>query len=432
MPDATATGYEAVDFFSDLSIIDDPYLYFDYLREARGPVWLDERYKVAVVSGHPEAMEVYREGDLYSSCNAATGPFTGVPVEPEGDDATELIEQCRAQMPMSEFMVSMDPPMHGEYRSFLAGFFTPRRLKENEEFMWRLADSQLDRIIDRGRCEFIAEYASPFAGLVIADLLGVPEEDMHRFRAGFEGDTTFAVEENPQDVPDNPLAFIEDAFREYVEDRRATPRGDILTHLAQVTFSDGTQPDVGTLAREASFVFAAGQETTVRLMSFAAQYLAEHPDFQKRLRRERELIPQFVEEMLRLEAPIKSHFRMARRTTTLGGVTIPAGTTVMLLPGASNRDPRRFEHPHEFDVCRKNVSSQLAFGRGAHSCIGQPLARSEARVTLERMLDRMSDIRVSEDVHGPAGARKFDYLPTYIFRGLIAINLSFTPTRTNG
>jgi len=424
--------FETVDFFTDASIIDDPYPYFDYLRSVKGPVWYDERYKVAVISGHPEAMEVYRDGDLFSSCNAATGPFTGVAIEPEGDDATELLEQCRAQMPMSEFMVSMDAPEHGEYRNFLTGFFTPRRLKENEAFMWRLADSQLDRIIDKGQCEFIGEYASPFAGLVIADLLGVPEEDMHRFRAGFEHNTTFAVEDNPQDVPANPLAFIEDAFRDYVIDRRQNPRGDILTHLANVKFSDGSDPDVDILARESSFVFAAGQETTVRLMSFAAQYLAENPEFQERLRRERELIPQFVEEMLRLEAPIKSHFRMARRTTTLGGVTIPAGATVMLLPGASNRDSRRFDNPDRLDMDRKNSNAQVAFSRGAHSCIGQPLARSEARVTLERMLDRMADIRIDESVHGPADARRFEYLPTYIFRGLVSINLTWTPISAQG
>jgi cytochrome P450 family 150 subfamily A5 len=418
--------FETVDFFTDLSIIDDPYPYFDFLRESRGPVWIDDRYKLAVVSGHAEALEVYRDGDLFSSCNAATGPFTGIPVEPDGDDAGPIIDRCRAQMPMSEFMVSMDAPMHGEYRNFLTGFFTPRRLKENESFMWRLADSQLDRIVDNGSCEFIGEYASPFAGLVIADLLGVPEEDMHRFRAGFEGNTTFAVEEERDAIPDNPIGFIEDAFREYIEERRRQPQEDILTHLANVTFSDGSQPEVDALAREASFVFAAGQETTVRLMAFAAQYIAEHPDTQQLLRDNRELIPGFVEEMLRVEPPIKSHFRMTRRTTTLGGVTIPAGTTVMLLPGASNRDPRRFDDPHEFDVARANASSQLAFARGAHSCIGQPLARTEARVTLERMLDRMTDISILESEHGPSDARRYDYIPTYIFRGLISLNISYT------
>jgi cytochrome P450 len=425
MGDATP-DFETVDFFTDPSIIDDPYPYFDFLRESRGPVWLDDRYNVAFVSGHEEALDVFRDGDLYSSCNAATGPFTGVPIEPDGDDAGPLIDRCRAQMPMSEFMVSMDAPMHGEYRSFLTGFFVPRRLKENEAFMWRLADSQLDQMIERGRSEFVAAYASPFAGLVIADLLGVPEEDMHRFREGFDAMANFTVEDR-QEIPDNPIGFIEDAFKDYLEERRQQPRDDILTHLAHVRFSDGSQPPVDALAREASFVFAAGQETTVRLMAFAARHIAEHPDVQQLLREHRELVPNFIEEMLRMEAPIKSYFRMARRTTTLGGVTIPAGTTVMLLPGASNRDPRRFEEPHRFDVARKNASSQLAFSRGVHSCIGQPLARTEARVTLERMLDRMENITILESEHGAPSARRYEYSPTYIFRGLMSLSLAYTP-----
>ncbi|HTR69399.1 MAG TPA: cytochrome P450 [Mycobacteriales bacterium] len=426
MVDEAAVDFAAVDFFTDPSIISDPYPYYDFLRTDRGPVWYDERYNLVVVSGHPEAMAVYRDGDLYSSCNAATGPFTGVVIEAEGDDAGPAIEACRAQMPMSEFMVTMDAPMHGEYRNFLSGFFTPRRLKDNEAFMWRLADAQLDRFIDRGRCEFVSEYASPFAGLVIADLLGVPEADLPRFREGFESSTTFVVDEAPPDVPDNPLAFIEEAFRDYITDRRERPRADILTHLAQVRFSDGSEPDVEILAREASFVFAAGQETTVRLMAFAAAHLAEHPDLAERLRRDRDLIPGFVEEMLRIESPIKSHFRMARRRTTLGGVTVPAGAAVMLLIGAANRDPRRFPEPSKCDIARPNVTTQVAFARGAHSCIGQPLARSEARITLERMLDRLSGLELSADRHGPVGERDFDFLPTYIFRGLSALHLTFT------
>jgi cytochrome P450 len=123
---------------------------------------------------------------------------------------------------------------------------------------------------------------------------------------------------------------------------------------------------------------------------------------QERLRQRRELIPNFIEEMLRLESPIKGHFRMARRTTILGGITIPAGTSIMLVNGAANRDPRRFESPCEMRFDRPNVCEQLAFSRGAHSCIGQSLARSESRITIERVLDRMADFRVSDNHHGPA------------------------------
>ena len=131
------------------------------------------------------------------------------------------------------------------------------------------------------------------------------------------------------------------------------------------------------IAREAAFLFAAGQETTVRLITFSMRYLAENPDARAAATAPR-LIPNFLEEMLRLESPIKGHFRMARRSTILGGITIPAGTSIMLVNGAANRDPRRFESPCEMHFDRPNVREQLAFSRGAHSCIGQSLARSES------------------------------------------------------
>lgn len=427
MAKAAESPFDKVDFFTDLSIVDDPYPYFNFLREMKGPVWIEPNYSVAVVTGHAEAMQVYRDADLFSSCNAPTGPFPGLPTAPDGDDAGPLIEQCRAQMPMHEFMVTMDPPQHSEYRGLLTGLFTTGRLKKNEEFMWRLADTQMDRFLESGKCEFVRDYAGPFAGLVIADLLGVPEEDMHRFREGFEKQSMSVLGESPQVLEENPLEFIEQAFIDYIENRRRQPRNDILTHLAESRFSDGSRPEAAVLAREASFVFAAGQETTVRLMAFALRHLAEHPDVQELLQRERALIPMFVEETLRMESPIKCHFRMARRRTNLGGVEIPAGTTIVLLLGAANRDPRQFPEPNQFEITRTNVREQMAFGRGAHTCLGQPLARSETRVTLERVFDQMADIRLSDADHGPAGARHFDYLPTFVFRGLNAVHLLFTP-----
>ena len=420
--------FEGVDFFSDTGLIDDPYPYFDYLREQKGSVWLDPQYATAYVTGHEEAMAVLRDPDAFSSCNAPTGPFPGLPVAPEGDDATSLIEQYRDQLPMHEFMVTMDPPAHSEYRGLLRGLFTPRRLQENEAFMWSLADRLLDEFLAGGGCEFVGQYAIPFTSVVIADLLGVPDEDRRRIREVFGQQQMAEVGADERTVlADNPLAFIEDAFKGYVLDRRARPRADVLTQLASALFPDGSTPDVELLAREASFVFAAGQETTVRLLAFAMRHLAEHADVQRRLREDRELIPVFVEEMLRLESPIKAFFRMARRTTTLGGVRIPAGTSVMLLPGAANRDPQQFADPHDFRLTRENVREQLAFSRGIHSCLGQPLARSEARISLERVLDRMRDLEVDSSRHGPAGERSWQYLPTWIFRGLSEVHVTYQP-----
>jgi cytochrome P450 len=111
----------------------------------------------------------------------------------------------------------------------------------------------------------------------------------------------------------------------------------------------------------------------------------------------------------------------------LGDVHIPAGTVVMVLPGAVNRDPRRFENPHEFRLDRKNVREHMAFARGVHSCPGGPLARVEGRVSIERILDRMSEISISDAKHGPAGERRYTYEPTYILRGLSELHLTFTP-----
>jgi cytochrome P450 len=307
---------------------------------------------------------------------------------------------------------------------------TPKRLKENEAFMWRLADRQLDEFLAQGRCEFIRDYAQPFALLVIADLLGVPQEDHELFRTLLqtESRTPGQVEDTRQvRRPINPLAFLAERFTSYVEDRRREPRADVLTGLATATFPDGSTPEVADVVAIASFLFAAGQETTARLLASALQVTAERPDLQQLLRDERDRIPNFIEETLRMESPVKSDFRLARTTATIGGVEIPAGCAVMVMPGAVNRDPARFERPDEFRIDRGNVREHIAFGRGIHTCPGGPLARVEARVSIERLLDRMADIRISEAEHGPAAARRYEYEPTYILRGLRALHLEYTP-----
>jgi cytochrome P450 len=418
--------FDRTDFFVDDALYDDPYPYYEHLREQRGPVWIDPRHDVAFVVGHDEEMAVLRDPSTYSSCNAPTGPFPGLPVAVVGDDADPIIDEHRAELPMHEYMVCMDPPQHDDYRGLMWRLFTPRQLKKNEDFMWRFADELIDRFIDDGAVELSSQYASPFAGLVIADLLGVPDDDMPRFRAWF--DAVAVGDFASGGVSGDPLTFFQESFTRYVTERRDQPQADVLTSLADAKFSDGSTPSAEEIGRESAFIFVAGQETTVRLITFAVRYLAEHPAVMAKLRRDRELIPNFLEEMLRVESPIKVHFRLARRTATLGGVVIPAGTTVMLMNGAANRDPRRFECPAEVQIDRPNAREQLAFSRGAHSCLGQSLARAESRVTIERILDRMTDLRVDETRHGAADDRRWEYLPTWLFRGLTELHLVFTPT----
>ena len=418
------TDYDAIDFFRGDEFVADPYPYHDFMR-SRCPVRREQHHDVMMVTGYDEALAVYHDPAQFSSCNSVTGPFPGFPVPLEGrDDVSDLIEQYRDGLPMSDQVITFDPPKHTDHRGLLMKLLTPGRLKENEAYMWDYADRQIDEFVDKGSCEFITEYASPFAMLIIADLLGVPREDHELFRRnlirtsglGSTGDDTLAQ---------NPLEFLYQQLSMYVEDRRREPRNDVLSGLASATFKDGSVPEVIDVVRVAANIFAAGQETTVRLLAAAVQYLADLPDLQTHLRKERDRIPNFVEEMLRYEGPVKGDFRLARRTTTVGGVEIPAGTTVMVLNAAANRDPRKFEQPDVFDPDRKNARHHVAFGHGNHVCPGAPLARTEGRVSLERLLERIADFRISETHHGPPEARRYQYVPTYILRGLTRLHLEF-------
>jgi cytochrome P450 len=199
--------------------------------------------------------------------------------------------------------------------------------------------------------------------------------------------------------------------------------------MATATYPDGSVPEVLEVAKPATFLFAAGQETVTKLLSAAVQTLGDRPELQQVLREDRALIPAFIEESLRLQSPTKVDFRLARKTTSLAGVPIPAGTVLMLCLGAANRDPRKFDDPHEFRLNRKNVREHIAFGRGIHTCAGAPLARVEGRITVHRLLDRMRDITISQSSHGPVDQRRYSYEPTFLLRGLTELHIEFSPVR---
>jgi cytochrome P450 len=422
--------YDDIDFFRGNELIADPYPYFDHLRSGC-PVQREPKHGVVMVTGYEEAVSVYTNTSTFSSCNSVTGPFPGFPVPLEGDDVTDTIEKHRDELPFSDQLTTMDPPKHKAHRGLLMRLITPKRLRENEDFMWRHADRQIDEFVERGQCEFIRDFAGPFTLYVIADLLGVPEEDHEWFREELQGGGHNRDQglgsTGSRTMSHSPLEFLYDSLSKYVEERRREPREDVLTGLATATFPDGSMPEVIDVVRVAANVFSAGQETTVRLLGAALQTIGDNPDIQGRLREDRSLIADFVEECLRFESPVKGDFRLARTGSTVGGVDIPAGSTIMVLNGAAGRDPRRFEEPDRFQMDRPNAKEHLAFGRGPHACPGGPLARAETRISIERLLARMGDIEISESAHGPAGHRHYDYVPTYILRGLTQLHLEFTP-----
>lgn len=424
-----AIDFEAIDFFTSDIFVNNPSRYYEFVR-SQGPAYREPHHGVVMVTGYEEAAQIFRNHQDYSSCIAVTGPFPGFPVPLEGDDISELIEKHRDELPMSDQLPTLDQPEHTKQRALLMRLLTPNRLKETEDFMWQLADRQLDDFVSKGRCEFISDFAQPYAMLVIADLLGVPQEDRDEFREHLTtggARRTGIGSTSTKPMSHNPLDFLYARFGDYVEDRRRNPREDVLTKMAQATFPDGSLPEVIDVVRVASNLFAAGQETTVRLLAAAVQVLGDTPGLEAELRQDTGRIPNFIEEALRFEGPIKGDFRLARVPTKIAGVDIPAGTIVMVMLGAANRDPNVFEEPDVFRVDRKNARLNMAFGLGVHSCPGGPLARAEARISFDRILARMHGIRIDQSQHGPAGARRYEYAPTFVLRGLQSLHIEFDP-----
>ncbi|MEE8474378.1 MAG: cytochrome P450 [Myxococcota bacterium] len=381
----------------------------------------EPHHGVFMVSGLEEVLAIYADLDSFSSVVAPLGPFVNLPEFAAGESVADVVASRRHEIPLSDLLPALDPPEHTRHRALLQKLFTPNRLKENEEFMWTLADELIDEFSDRGEVEFCAAYAGPFTMLVVADLLGVPREDHDTLVGWLQGEgeekrlpgTTQANESGAE-----VLARLYPYFTGYIESRRASPGDDVMTRLATVRFPDGALPEVADVVRLAVILFAAGQETTARLLATGMHILAERPSLADELRAQPEAIPNFTEECLRLESPIKGSFRLALRDIRIAGVDIEAGSILMVMNAAANRDPRVFEDGDRFDSKRPNARRNIAFGHGEHFCPGASLARAEARISFERLLARFDDLQLADP-----GA--LSYAPSFLIRGLDALPLRF-------
>jgi len=412
-------GFEAVDWFTDPEVHQDPFPYYAWLR-AKGPVIHVPDYNVVAVTDYDAIVKTLWDTEHYSSVIASGGPLPPLPFAPEGDDITQQIEANRHRMPRASLLVAMDPPVHGEHRSLLMGIMTPHRFKKNEEFMQRLIDRRLSSLLARGAFETVADLAQPVSVLIVADLMGVPESEHARLL------TMLPAQSGQLGKPltmHDPHAELAAAFRQYVVDRRDTPRSDALSKLANAKFGDGATPSVDDVVYLASVMFSAGQDGSVRLISTALRILGDDPNLQRQMRAAPEQLPAFIEEVLRIDPPSKVGFRLAKVPTEICGEKIAPGTIVMAMTAAASRDPAVFERPDEFILDRPNINQHLAFGRGVHACIGASLARAEGRILLRRMLESTSEIRISPTHHGHSGERRYSYVPRYTTRGLQELHL---------
>jgi cytochrome P450 len=418
---------EERDYFTDRMVLKDPYDYFAALY-SKDPLHQPKLRDVLFVTGFEEANEILRNTADFSSLISVTGAAVPLPFKPVGDDISEQLEQHRHEVPGSEILVTYDGQRHTVNRSLLTSLFVPSRLKANQAYMEELAARTVHDVVARGKCELIQDVAVPYVTLVIADLLGVPADDRESFKEVIAaGPPPGNIDAEDRPHSNSILDHLARHFVGYVQDRRANPRSDVLTHLAQAKYPDGTTPDLSAIVGVAVFLFAAGQDTSAKLLGNCMRVLTEDKALQQQLRQDRAQVAGFIEEVLRLQGSTKVTFRVARKKTKVAGREIAAGQKLVIALAAANRDPRRWEEPNEFKLGRNRIQEHLAFGRGAHTCIGAPLARAEIKVLLDRLLEHTSDISMSADKHGPPGNRHLDYEASFIIRGLENLHLELKP-----
>jgi cytochrome P450 len=283
--------------------------------------------------------------------------------------------------------------MHTAHRGVLSRVFTPRKMNALEPQIRQYCAEVLDPLVGGDRFDFVADLGAKMPMRVIGMLLGIPEEDQEAIR--LRADTRLRRE------PGKPIRYAQrqftddEFFGEYIDWRSEHPSDDLMTELIEAEFEDETAT-VRRLTREEILTFvnvlaSAGNETTNRLIGWTGKVLGDHPDQRRELVEKRALIPNAIEEILRFEPPSINGCRSVTRDIELYGQTVPAGSAVMLIRGAANRDHRAFPPDGDvFDIHRA-VGHHLTFGYGIHFCLGAALARLEGRVALDEVLNRFPD-----------------------------------------
>ena len=377
------TTVESTDVYYDpydVGINADPYPTYERLRE-EAPVYYNERYDFWALSRHADVEKGLVDWPTFSSTRS---------------DILDIIK-AGVDLPGGVIMFE-DPPTHTMHRSLLSRVFTPKRMAALEDQVRAYCVRCLDPLVGSSGFDIITELAAELPMRVIGMLLGIPEQDQVAVR-----DKTDA---NLRTVPGQPMAVRQenvasgDMFTDYIDWRMEHPSDDLMTQLLTAEFEDedGT---TRTLTRQEVLTYTAvlagaGNETTGRLIGWLAKVLAEHPDQRREIVEDRSLIPKVIDETLRFEPTGHATARFTMQDVEAHGVTIPAGSPVLMIAASANRDPRRWERPDEFDVHREDVA-HLTFGFGLHFCLGASLARLEGRVALDELLNRFPEWDVDHD-----------------------------------
>jgi cytochrome P450 len=365
----------------DTGIYADPYPTFRRLRE-EAPLYHNASYDFFALSRFDDVEAGFADHDTFSSARGS------------------VLEAVKAGLrPPKGVFIMEDPPMHTAHRGVLSRVFTPRKMSALEPQVRQYCADLLDPLAGAGRFDFVADLGAKMPMRVIGMLLGIPEGDQEAIR---ERALARIHREPGQPARYREGQFTnEEFFGDYIDWRAQHASDDLMTELLTIEFED----EVGTvrrLTREEVLTFvnvlaSAGNETTNRLIGWTGKVLGDHPDQRRELVEDRSLLANAIEEVLRFEPPSINGCRSVTRDVELYGQTVPAGSAIMLLRGAANRDHRAFPPDGDvFDVHR-TISHHLTFGYGIHFCLGAALARLEARVALDEVLDRFPEWEVDEE-----------------------------------
>lgn len=405
------------------SVVADPYPAYARLRE-QGPVVPVPEHGLWLVTTYEACLEVLGDPGRFSASESLSGRnlFRDHP------DAAQVLRGGPGY-PRVRTLILTDPPDHTRYRRVVQKAFAPaptiRVLRPRIE---QIVDDLVDRFADRGRCDFVAEFAYPLPMQVISLVLGIPAEQRDTLKR-WSDDFIAAQAGNIDGARVLRAAQSTVAFEHYVSDlldeRAAAPDVEEQTDfLSRLIVSDRDSERPLTRQEQLSLVqqmLVGGNETTTNLLGNAFSLLAADPALAARLRAAPEHVPAFVEEVLRFRSPLQGLYRVTTRATEVQGVALPAGAKLMVLFGSANRDESVYA-PAGFDPDRDNrTCPHLAFGRGIHACMGQSLARTEAVIAVTRLLARLDDIRLAEDAV-PAPVELFG------FHGYRALDVEFRPS----
>jgi cytochrome P450 len=388
--------------------------------QAESPVYRDPQSGFWMIARYDLLKQAAADVATFSSFFDMRKPDPSAPPTPE-----ELYMKEHGWL-VQDFLTQADPPVHTRYRALVNRIFTPVRVKAMRPYVEALIDELMAKFIDKGRCDFAREFAVPFPMTVIADQLGVPRADGAKFK--FWSDTmisTLGLMLTPAQKLEAAKHIVE--FHHYLvarfEEARAASPDTIIRDLVRAELDDpetGPRPlSTMELLSISQQLLVAGNETTSSSLMKGLRLLIDRPDVADELRADPSLIPNFVEEMLRIDSPVQNIFRKTTRDVELGGVTIPARSIVLLTYGAANRDEAKFPNADRLDIRRENAKMHVAFGSGIHHCVGAPLAKANMILAFGKLLAQMDAIALDPAAPAPA------HVPNIIVRGLDGLSITF-------